>query len=44
MINWDLFSPRNLFVVALFALIALATFKYFHNPMTTAPAVPGDAQ
>jgi hypothetical protein len=29
MINWELFSPKNLAVVALLALLALVVFNYF---------------
>jgi hypothetical protein len=40
MFNWDLLSPRNLVVIVIFSVIALAIFGYFHNPMTTGPALP----
>ena len=41
MINWDLLTPRNLFVIVVLSLLAIAAFNYFHKPSATAPAVPG---
>lgn len=41
MFNWDLVSPRNLFVIVLFVIIAVYAFRHFHNPHTTGPAIPG---
>lgn len=40
MINWDLFSPRNLFMIAVLALIALMAYKHFAgNTPVAAPVV-----
>ncbi len=38
MINWDLLTPRNLFVIVLFALLALAIYKHFSSRSGGAPA------
>lgn len=29
MINWDLFTPRNLFVIAVFSLVAFGIYNHF---------------
>lgn len=31
MLNFELFSPRNLFVIAVISLIAFAGYNYFHK-------------
>jgi hypothetical protein len=31
MINWELLSPRNLVIITIFSLIALAAFNHFHK-------------
>ena len=31
MLNWELFSPRNLIVIALFSVVAIVGYNYFHK-------------
>lgn len=34
MINWALFSPRNLFIIAVFVILAVVIFNYFSKKGT----------
>jgi hypothetical protein len=36
--NWELFKPRNLIVVAVIAVIAIFAYNYFHNKIGGANA------
>lgn len=31
MLNWELFSPRNLFLIAFISLVAFAGYNFFHK-------------
>ena len=31
MINWELFSPRNLFVIGIMSVIAYGIYQHFSN-------------
>lgn len=36
MINWELLSPRNFFMVALFSIVAYMIFNYFAKQTASA--------
>lgn len=31
MLNWELFTPRNIAVIAIISIVAIGGYNYFHN-------------